>query len=511
MTAPSTTDDVPATARRAESAARRGEVTLRALLAGLCLVAAVPPWGWWPLAIVGVALLDGLLADQPAFTRFRRTWVVAATWLYPGMVWMWDLTPPGYLVAGAAYAAYFGVAAALTPPGAGRRVALPGAVALAEVARWAWPFGGVPLATIPMGQAAGPLAEVVRLAGPVLLVVVVVVAGQALAAAVGRQWRPAGVGTAVVAAAVLVAGLAPRGEAVGELDVALVQGGGPQRTRAADTDEREVFERHLAASQQVATPVDLVVWPENVVNVTEFATSREREELAELARRLDTTLVVGIVEDAGPGRFENAAVAFAPDGTVVDRYDKVRIVPFGEYVPLRGLLERVAGDTLPGKDAVRGDGRATLDTPVGRLGVAISWEIFFAGRAREGIADGGEVLLNPTNGSSYWLTIVQGQQVASSRLRALETGRWVLQTAPTGFTALVTPDGEVVDRSAVSEARVIHGTIERRRGDTWATRLGDRPAIALSALLVAAGWALDRRSRRADAAADELSPGPASG
>lgn len=488
MTAPTTHADAPAPAT-----GRRGAVAVRALVAGLCLVAAVPPWGWWPLAVVGVALLDGLIADQPAWTRFRRTWLVAAAWLYPGMVWMWDLTPPGYLIAGAAYAAYFGLAAAVTPPGAGRRVALPGAVALAEVARWAWPFGGVPLATIPMSQADGPLAEVVRLAGPVLLVIVVVVAGQALAAAVARSWRPAAAGVAVVLAAVALAAVAPQGAAVDELDVALVQGGGPQRTRAADTDEREVFERHLAASERVSTPVDLVVWPENVVNVTEFATSRERDELAELARTLDATVVVGVVEDAGPGRFENAAVAFAPDGTVVDRYDKVRIVPFGEYVPLRGLLERVAGGTLPGKDAVRGDGRAVLDTPVGPLGVAISWEVFFAGRAREGIADGGQVLVNPTNGSSYWLTIVQSQQVASSRLRALETGRWVLQTAPTGFTALVTPGGDVVERSAVSETRVIQGTIERREGDTWATRLGDRPAIALSGLLVAAGWALDRR------------------
>ncbi|HSL58283.1 MAG TPA: apolipoprotein N-acyltransferase, partial [Acidimicrobiales bacterium] len=295
------------------------------------------------------------------------------------------------------------------------------------------------------------------------------------------------------AVALALAAVAPRGEAVGELAVAVVQGGGPQRTRAADTDEREVFERHLRASADVDTPVDLVLWPENVVNVTELATSREADELAELARRLDATLVVGVVEDAGPGRFENAAIVFGPDGAVVDRYDKVRIVPFGEYVPLRGLLERVAGDTLPGKDAVRGEGRARLETPVGDLGVAISWEVFFAGRAREGIVDGGQVLLNPTNGSSYWLTIVQTQQVASSRLRALETGRWVLQAAPTGLSAIVTPEGEVVARSAVSEARVLQATIEQRTGQTWATRLGDRPALVVALALVGAGWALDRR------------------
>jgi apolipoprotein N-acyltransferase len=85
-----------------------------------------------------------------------------------------------------------------------------------------------------------------------------------------------------------------------------------------------------------------------------------------------------------------------------------------------------------------------VDTPVGPLGIVISWEVFFADRARDAIGNGGEVLLNPTNGSSYWLTQVQTQQVASSRLRAIETGRWELQAAPTGFSALVDPAGNLL-------------------------------------------------------------------
>ena len=77
-----------------------------------------------------------------------------------------------------------------------------------------------------------------------------------------------------------------------------------------------------------------------------------------------------------------------------------------------------------------------LDLPDGaRLAVVISWEVFFGGRARDGVKHGGQVLLNPTNGASYTGTIVQTQQVASSRLRAIETGRWVVQAAPTGLLA----------------------------------------------------------------------------
>jgi apolipoprotein N-acyltransferase len=471
-------------------------VWVRCVLAGVALVAAVPPWGWWPLGIIGIAMLDGLIADQPARRRFRRTWLVSAVWLSIGMFWMWDMTPPGYVVAFVAYAGYFAVAAALVPPGRGRRIALPGAIALAEGIRWAFPFGGVPLATIPQGQVAGPLAEVVRVAGPMLLVMVTVVAGQALAAALRRERDAAGIGTAVVVATVLVAVLAPVPTSTGTLDVALVQGGGPQRTRDSVATRPIVFQNHLDATELIEGPVDLVLWPENVVHVgQDFDTSPRVDQLAELARELDTTVVVGVVETADRGLFYNYAVVFDPAGEVIDRYDKVRRVPFGEMTPFRGLLERIAGETIVASDSIPGTEPAMVETPVSPMSVAISWEVFFAGRVREGVERGAEVVLNPTNGASYWLTIVQTQQTASSRLRALETGRWVLQAAPTGFSAVIDPDGTVVERTDISEQAVIQTTIERRSGDTWAVRLGDRVPFVAAVLLVATGWFWAERIR----------------
>ena len=444
---------------------------------------------------MGIALLDRLIADRPAKARFRRTWLVAATWLYPSMLWMIDLTLPGYLVACATYAAYFGATVALCPPGRWRWLALPGAFVLAEWLRWSFPFGGVPLSTLAMSQAAAPLAFTVRLAGSLVLVALVVVGGVALSAAWQRAWRPAGLALGVVALVALGAAVAPRGHQVDTLDVALVQGGGPQRTRAADTDEREVFERHLAASEDIEGPVDLVLWPENVVNVEgSLAVNRESGELAALARELDSTLVVGVVEGADES-FLNAAIVFGPDGTIIDRFDKVKRVPFGEYVPFRGLLERM-NSQLPGRDALAGDKAAIVQTPAGRLGVVISWEVFFSTRGRDAIGNGGQVLLNPTNGSSYWLTQVQSQQVASSRLRALENDRWVLQAAPTGFSAIVTPDGDVVERTAISERRVLQDTIGVREGNTLATRVGDLPMLVVALALMVGAWVLDQRARR---------------
>jgi apolipoprotein N-acyltransferase len=454
-------------------------------LAGLALAFSVPPWGWWPLAFVAFALLSGQLAVPEWRVRARRGAVFAFFWFAPSVVWMLDFSLPGYLAVVVIWGGLWAVAALACPPGRWRWPALPGIVVLTELVRWTWPFGGAPLSTVAVSQADAPLAPTVRVLGSLLLVALVVVVGVGLDAVRERAWVPAGACLAVVLGALLVAGVAPDGSPTGELDVAVVQGGGPQRTRAADTDEREVFERHLEASEDVEPPVDLVVWPENVVNVEgPISEHREGEELSELARRLDAPLVVGVVEGDGDG-FHNSALVYDSDGELVARFEKVRRVPFGEYVPLRGLLEPFAGDALPDRDAIAGTEPAVVDTEVGRLGVVISWEVFFATRTRDAVSHGGEVVLNPTNGSSYWLTIVQTQQVASSRLRALETGRWVVQAAPTGFSAFVTPDGDVLQRTSISERAVIRQTIETRTGETWYTTLGDWPMTILALLALA--------------------------
>jgi apolipoprotein N-acyltransferase len=483
----------------------RAKTVAHAASAGFLIAAALPPWGWWPLAFAGLASFDRLVADRPAKSRFKRTWFAVLCWLAPGMVWMWDLSPPGYVVAIAVYSAFFGVAVMLAPAGVGRRVAMPGAFVLAEALRWHWPFGGVPLATLPMTQVASPLAPVVRTLGDLLLVALVVAIGGALSALAQRQWR----GPAIVAATSIVAltwaALAPSGYVIRTIDVALVQGGGPQRTRADITENPIVLQRHVEATALIAAPVDLVLWPENVVNpeaVPPAGVLRDpdllyeddaRAEVERIARAVDAVFLPGWFTHLDDRHNDNFTEVLDADGNVVDVYHKVRTVPFGEYVPLRGLVEPFAGDALPQREVLPGTGPAVLDTPLGPMGISISWEIFFASRARDAVNNGGQILLNPTNGSSYWLTIVQTQQVASSRLRALETGRWVLQAAPTGFTAIVTPSGRVIDRTGVSEQAIVQGTVELRGGKTIAVRVGDWPMLVIAVALLVGGQLRTRR------------------
>ncbi len=487
-----------------------------ALAAGLLVALSMPPWGFWPLAVVGVALFEVSLGANPSRrARAARGWLFGAGWLFPAMFWMWFLTAPGYLVAGALFAGFHSLAAVVAPIGPWRVIGRPAAHTLAEVVRLAFPFGGVPVATIAIGQAGGPLLGIARVGGVILLTWVVFQLGFALAgpspfvpAMARRRGATAelhgAIGAAVVVLVIVLAALAPEGDDLGSSKVvALVQGGGPQGTRASSTSSRLVFERHLAATRTIQPgQAELVVWPENVVDVATFAESDELTEIAAEAARLDVPISVGITEDVpGEDKFLNAQVIVTPDGEVTSRYDKVQRVPFGEYVPMRGFLEALGApvDEVP-TDAVAGTGTAVLDLPDGtRLAVVISWEVFFGARARDGVDAGGVLVLNPTNGSSYTGTILQTQQVASSRLRAVETGRWVAQVSPTGFTAFVSPDGDVHDRTAQVEQKVIVRELPLRDGLTWYTSLGDWPFRVLVALALAVAIAIPWRQRRRDA------------
>lgn len=471
-------------------------VWLKCALAGICIAGSVPPWGWWPLAFIGFAILDRLLVDTTAKQRFRRMWMVGVWWLGPAMLWMLDLTPPGYLIAVLLFAAYYGIAAALTPSDRRRRWIFPGAFAVAELVRWYWPFGGVPLANVALSQVDSPIGQTARLFGPLFVIIVVIVIGQALAAAVvERETSAPRIAAGFVVLALAGAWLHPRADVVDQLDVAVVQGGGPTRTRASSDQQPVVLARHIEATRDISGPVDLILWPENVVNPGRFLDIDDAvDRVSGVAIDQNATLLPGWFYPVNDNTATvNYHTAIAPDGEEIARYDKVRIVPFGEYVPLRGLIERFSSE-IPSRDVIQGTEPAVLDTPVGVVGVAISWEAYFERRSRDAIENGAQLLVNPTNGSSYWLTQVHTQQVASNQLRAIENDRWLLMAAPTGLSAVIDANGDLIQRTDIGERAVLEATVEMRNGRTLASLVGFWPVLIYGLVAMVAGRASRRDS-----------------
>ena len=160
------------------------------------------------------------------------------------------------------------------------------------------------------------------------------------------------------------------------------------------------------------------------------------------------------------------------------------------YVPARSLVRRFADLAAVPRDAIPGRGPGRLHTRAGPLGVLISHEVFFPDRARAAVGAGAEVLLVPTNASSYRGRQVPAMELAAARLRALETGRSVVQAAPTGYSAIVSASGRVLRRSPLGPPAVLQEVVARRQGATVYTRVGDAPALLLALLGLMGGWAM---------------------
>ncbi len=481
-----------------------------AALGGLLLALSLPPWpgstGTWPLGVVGAAVVFAAVDGRRLRARLGAGMAAGLGLYLPGLWWMRDFSLPGFLATVVLESAILAGATALVPGGARSRAgpglrlaAFPAALVLAEAVRGVWPFGGLPLAGIELGQVAGPLAPAARLGGRLLVVGLVALAGAAAATAVRRRRPtdppatarrrplPSGAATrlvpALAAVAVVVApsagAVAPSGRSNGTLDGG--RGAGRRPARVAGGRQRPDARASTptwSASAGVGAGADVVLWPEDVVDVDGvFAGSPEEQALSALAAELRTTLVVGITEDVGDDRFRNASVAFGPDGRVVDRYDKVHRVPFGEYIPARSFFARLGDVSAVPRDAIAGTGPGVVDTPAGRFGVLISYEVFFQDRGRDAVRAGGRLLLVPTNASSYVDAQVPAQQLAVARLRALETGRWVVQAAPTGYSAVVDHQGHVLARSGLGGAAVLRHEVQLRTGRTVFVSLGPAPVL----------------------------------
>jgi apolipoprotein N-acyltransferase len=487
----------------------RGRVGVPAVAAGVLLALSLPPWGWWPLGPMGAALFYWRLAGLRVRTRLWAGWLTGLGCYAIGLFWSRAFNWYGAVVLVLLEALFMGAAAVLTPPDRGRAPAFVGACTLAEALRMSWPFGGLPLGGVFLGQANGPLVQLARVGGPLLITAGVwaggvVVATLLVRAGTLRRQAPgprvlgAAIAGGVLVVLVVAGAAAPDGGApVGAVRVALVQGGGQRGVSKEQVPASRVFDAQVAANSRVESvhpPPELVLWPEDVVALGRpLAGSPQAASLSGLARKLHTTLVVGVTEPASSTTFRNKVVAWGPDGEVVGVFEKVHRVPFGEYVPFRSFFAHFADLSGVPTDAIPGHGTGLMRTPAGPLGLLVSFEVFYASRSHASVRAGAELLAVPTNTSSYGTSQVPSQELAAGVVQAVQTGRDLVQAAPTGYSTVVTQRGVVVDRSVLGRRQVLTATVALRRGMTPYDHWGDLPVLILSALALVAGWARQLR------------------
>jgi apolipoprotein N-acyltransferase len=478
------------------------------IIGGVLTTLTLPPFGWWPLACPGIGLLYTALCRVGKMrSRFSFTFLWGAALYVPSLWWMTAFTLPGGIFVGLLEATITALTATVIINRSQNHVAIGlgtvSALMFADALRSLWPFGGLPLGGIDLGQANGLFAPIVGNFGRLGLVGAVSAVGVLevfwLRGRGNRnRWAffaPLFIGLLGVGSyrqTVTFPGLVEQEHST----VAIIQGGGPRGLLASPENARNTYLAHLAATKErLAQPYDvpdLVLWPENTVDSFTFAKSKEFEELRTLT---GTNFSVGITEDGGTKHFFNAQVMISKDGKIIDRYDKVRRVPFGEYFPFRKIIEDLGLAKLPGRDATPGTTSGILKTADITYGVLISYEGFFDDRARNAVNAGAEVLLIPTNASSYKKDQLPAQQVAAAQLRALETHREVIQVGPTGYSALVTATGQVEFRTKLGARAVDDYPFVRRTDRTLYVRFNDAPALAIAGLLAITSVAVERRKR----------------
>lgn len=389
---------------------------------------------------------------------------------------------------------------------------VPAVWVLQEWLRSQWPLGGFPWARVGFAAVDSPVAGLVPYLGVHGLTYLTLTAATLVAAVVlsarHSARRAAAVGGVLIAGAV-VGILAndpaetPESAASGPIIVAAVVQGGPQPEPEGDAQARAVLAAHVqqtrALASQVAVRPDVVVWPESSTDIDPASDSAVRASIDQAVKEVGAPVIVGAITAAPANGARNQVILWSPASGPSGAYTKRILVPFGEYVPGRDLLGPLAGRFAQvARDFLPGDDRPVLTSDRAKVGILICYEVAFDGAVRDAVLAGANVLAVPSNNATYSGTAQPMQQLAIARFRALETSRSVLVASTTGVSAIIGPDGTVLDSVADGQAGWRQRDVPVATDVTVAVRFGGQLGAALAAvglLSIVAGIAR-QRSRR---------------
>ncbi len=508
---------------------RRGTSLVLAAVGGIVTDTGFPGLAWWPATIVGVALLVLALGRDSARWNALVGLVWGLAFFGPHLTWTEGAVGPvpwiALTVAEAGFVALLGAAWSWARRGAATwyraRLQLPVLAVLltaSEEARAVMPFGGFPWGRIAFAHADSPLGRWAWVGGaPAVTFVTALAAGclALLVAALLRLDLGSASGWFLLAVALTGSGLLlpleTRAEA-GTLAVGAVQGNVPDQGLDSFLQEREVLENHVAGTHALLDRVapgelDVVLWPENGSDIDPRVDVAAGAAVQGAATAVGAPVLVGTQEFPADGGRYNILLMWHPDDGPGDTYAKQHPAPFAEYVPMRDIARRFSDDV----DRVRTDmlagsevGRMDLAVPrLGRtvpLGLAICFEVAYDDIVRDPVERGAEVLVVPTNNATFGQTDESTQQLAMSRLRAIEHGRATVQVSTVGVSAVIAPNGVVRERTGLFTAEQMVADLPLRTSLTPATRWGDEVAWALRGLgvvVVLAGMAGAARRPRA--------------
>jgi len=506
-----------------------------AILAGLLLCSSYPGFNWWWAAVIAFAVLAWVLT-RPATTHaggFGYGLLFGIVFYLPLIRWVSILVGATPLLAlvlvCSVFPGIFGLLAVVVRRLPGWPIWFAVLWAAQEWLKSTVPFGGFPWGVVGAGQTDGPFLPLARLGGvPLLSLAIVLVGCSATAIALeivswslsSRQAqadKPPAVAlpaiciclvffaTAAIWPQVRHSGTGSGNEPV--VTAAVVQGNVPrlglefnaQRLAVLGNDVRET--RRLADDVRAgrAPQPDFVVWPEDASEVDPLRNPDAAQQISAAVEAVGAPILVGGVLDAdrpseSPAE-TNTVIVWNPKTGPGERHDKRIVQPFGEYLPWRGFFRHLSGLADWAGYIVPGTGTGVVNAAGTPVGVATCWEVIFDRALRDSVRNGAEVLAVPANNANFNQTMSE-QQLAFSKVRAVELDRYTIVASNVGISAVVTPDGRELVRTKFFEPAYLDNQVRRKTTLTPAARLGPvvqgSLVVAAVAVLLAAmlhnGW-----------------------
>ncbi len=474
------------------------------LLAGLVLSFAFEPLAVayvMPLALAGFALTTrGLPAHQawlPGLAFGVGFYFVTAYWMRGSIgtdAWI------GMCTAEALFYGALGGASAVLQRLRLWPVWLAAAWATMEVLRSGWPFSGMPFGRLAFGVVDTPVAQALPYVGSTGLSFLLALLGFLLAWVViarDRRDRLVAAGILIAAsAAISLPALAPFSlDEERPATVAVVQGDVPGPGNDILYDHEQLTDNHVQATIDLAADVDagarpqpdFVLWPENSTAVDPFRPGAVNSGLNAAAAAIGVPVLVGGLVDAGPDRVLNQGIVWDPETGAGDRYTKWHPVVYGEYIPFRGFMKSIGLEHHSQLARIPRDmlsGTRTSPLQVGGIGVAdsICFDVAYDDGIYAQVEEGAEMLAVQTSNASFIFTDQIDQQYAITRLRAIETGRWLAVASTNGISGVIRPDGSVAAEAEPRTTTVLVEEVTLMSGVTPAVRLGAWPGRLFTVL-----------------------------
>lgn len=296
---------------------------------------------------------------------------------------------------------------------------------------------------------------------------------------------------------------------VGTATVAVIQGNVPRAGLEFNAQRRAVLDYHARETERLAAEVkagkiaqpDFVLWPENSSDIDPFANADARAVIDRAAKAIGVPISVGGVVERD-GKLLNEQILWDPVKGPIDTYDKRQIQPFGEYLPLRSLIGAINSDwtSMVRQDFSRGSEPGVFTMDGAKVGLVTCYEAAFDWAVRSEVIDGAQMISVPSNNATFDRSEMTYQQLAMSRVRAVEHSRTVTVPVTSGVSAIIMPDGEITQKTGMFVADSLVQKVPLRSSETPATKLGILPEIALIVLAAGGlGWAIGAgvRGRRA--------------